>query len=283
MELNTDTTPLYVISGGSGALGQQLLRTVMAQFQGVKNPVRLFPKVLSKKQLKAILKQAQSENGLVIHSMVDPKLRAEIHRYAEKSELQFVDAVGPLIELLTSALGQEPLGIPGLYRDLHKSYFDRIEAINFTIDHDDGKNPRGWDQAEIMLVGVSRVGKTPLSLYLSMLGWKVANVPLISGIPIRPEFRAIDQYRVVGLTMDPVELQKHREIRQKGMGLGAYGQNDYTDLERVYGDLREAERFMRVQGYPVIDTSNKPIEATAAEVTQAVLKKLKRKAKRGEA
>ncbi len=273
--MKPDPIPLFVISGGSGSLGQQLIRTVMAQFQGANNPIRLFPKVQTKKQLKPILKQARQENALVIHSMVNAKLRREINRYAEKSDLRFVDSVGPLIEILTTALDKEPLGIPGLYRDLHKSYFDRIDAINYTIEHDDGKNPQGWREAEILLVGVSRVGKTPLSLYLSMLGWKVANVPYVPGISLPTDFQAIDRNRVVGLTMDPVELQRHREARQKGMGLGAYGPQAYTDLEQVFEELVEGERFMRSRGFPIIDTSNKPIESTAGEVTQVVRKKVK--------
>jgi [pyruvate, water dikinase]-phosphate phosphotransferase / [pyruvate, water dikinase] kinase len=268
--------PLYVVSGGAGSLGEQVARTVLAQFDNAQVQFKIFSRILTRKPLRKILNQAEEEKAIVVHSFVDAKLRKFVKKYQKDHVLRAIDLLGELITALTKELGQEPLGKPGLYRELHKSYFDRIDAINFTIDHDDGKNPEGWKNAEIVLIGVSRVGKTPLSLYLSMLGWKVANIPLVYGIPPRQELFEVDSRRIVGLKIDPSELLRHREHRQHGLGVG-FNKADYVDPVKVFEETEAVEKFIRRSGFRMVEITDKPIETSASEVTRIVQNNLKRK------
>jgi regulator of PEP synthase PpsR (kinase-PPPase family) len=266
---NQLSKPIFILSGGVGSSGEQLVRTVMAQFPGANIRVEIFPKVFTGEQVEEILTQAINQNAIVAHTFVDPELRKIAYDRCNKSSVQAVDLVGPLIETLAEILEQSPLGKPGLYRQLYKSYFDRIDAMDFALDHDDGKNAKGWAGAEIVLLGASRVGKTPISLYLSVLGWKVANVPLIAGISPPEELQDLDPRRLVGLTISPGELIEHRKHRQRTLGVSRH-QSDYIDPQKVYAEVENIEDFLRRNRISIIDVSGKPIETTADEIIRQV-------------
>lgn len=266
---------LFILSGGIGASGEQLARTVMAQFPGADISLRVFPKVYTVKQVKQILGEAITDNVIVAHTFVDPKLRQEVAELIREKDVSGIDLLGPLIENLTDRLEQEPLGKPGLYRQLFKSYFDRIDAMDYTLEHDDGKNADGWMDAEIILLGPSRVGKTPISLYLSILGWKVANIPLISGIAPKGELFELHKGRIVGLMITPGELIQHRKHRQKALGVSVTG-SDYNNPQKVYAELEEIEKFYRKNKISMIDVTGKPIETSADEIIRLVGRNLKR-------
>ena len=157
-----------------------------------------------------------------------------------------------------------PKAQPGLYRKLHSEYFERVAAIDFTMAHDDGKNPDGWPQADAVLVGVSRVGKTPLSLYLAVLGWKVANVPLVPQIPLPESFFSLDPQRVIGLTVEPDQLMEYRARRQRM--LGAPGPSAYADPESIYEEIEEARKVFRKGRFKIVDMTDKTIEQGADEI-----------------
>lgn len=264
---------LFILSGGVGASGEQLVRTVMAQFPHSEILIEIFPKIFALEQVDQILTEALKQEAIVVHTFVDPSLREKARRTAEELGLTAVDLVGPLMEILTQRLEHTPLGKPGLYRQLYKSYFDRISAMDFGLAHDDGKNPDGWDEAEIVLLGASRVGKTPISLYLSVLGWKVANVPIIAGIMPREELFHLDKRRLVGLTIAPSELIEYRKHRQKSLGVGG-GPSDYIDPQKVFEEVQTIEAFLRRQQISIIDATGKPIETTADEIIRMVRRKL---------
>jgi hypothetical protein len=267
--------PLYVVSGGVGATGEQLARTVLAQFQSAEVALRIFPKVFHKRQVRTIFESAADECAIVLHTFVDPRLRRSAQKYAQRYEVSAIDLFGSLIDLLNERLKQEPLGKPGLYRQLHHTYFDRIDAMDYTLAHDDGQRPQGWPDAEIVLVGVSRVGKTPISLYLSILGWKVANVPIVSGLQLPPEFTRLDVRRVVGLMIAPSELLEHRLHRQSHLGVGVAPVSDYVDPAKVYEEIESVKAQLRRMGIPTIDVTAKPIETSADEVIRLVKRRLK--------
>lgn len=273
VEDDEQTFPIYLVSGNIGALGEQVVRTVLPQFQGVRWPVVKRPRVLKPQQVIYIVKEAVDTKGIIIHSLVDNDLRLFMNQYAMEHEVLAIDMIGPLMEFLMRKLKQKPLGKPGLYRYKNQEYFDRIDAIEYTLDHDDGKNPGSWSEAEIILTGPSRLGKTPLAIYLSVLGWRVANVPLVPRIPPRPELFALDRRRVIGLTIDPGELLTFRQHRQDGLGVAK--QSDYSDLPKLYEEIDEARLICRKGRFKVIDVSNKPIETTAAQVITAVTRQLK--------
>jgi hypothetical protein len=263
--------PIYVVSSSMGSLGERITRTVLPQFQGANVPVKIVPRVQHVHQVEQVIAEAKQTNGTIIHTIANPDLRQALIQLAVEHNVFAIDAVGPLIDRLSEQLGQEPIGKPGLYRELNEPYFKRIEAIEFTIAHDDGKQYQDWPAAEIVLTGLSRVGKTPLSLYLSMLGWKVANVPIVPGIPPRPELFELKPDRVIGLKIDPARLLYYREYRQRGLGLA---KSDYTRLEKLYEEADEAKRIFRKGGFRTLDVTNKPIETTAGQVIQLVTRQL---------
>jgi regulator of PEP synthase PpsR (kinase-PPPase family) len=168
---------------------------------------------------------------------------------------------------LSHELRESPLGQPGRYRTLHNSYFRRVEAIEYAVNHDDGKRVEDLPKAEIVLLGVSRVGKTPVSIYLSIQGWKVANVPLAPAIPLPHELAQVDPQCVVGLTIEPLELLRHRRVRQEHMGLG---EGAYTARDRVIEEVRAATHLYYDRGYAVVDVTDKPIETISEEILAAV-------------
>lgn len=268
-----ESPPIYVVSGNTGALGEQMARTVLPQFQGAKVSIQTVRHVHHLSQIEAVIDQAAQTNGTIVHSFVNPDLRKAMIKLAKKKNVAAIDSIGPLIERLSEVLGQKPVGQPGLYHKLNESYFKRIEAIEFTLSHDDGMNYQGWKNAEIVVVGLSRAGKTPLSVYLSTLGWKVANVPLVPGIPPRQELFELDRRRVIGLKIEPAELLTHREHRQRS--LGTHGKSDYNNPAKLYDEMDEARRVFRTGGFKVIDVTNKPIETTARQVIMAITGQLK--------
>ena len=273
VEDETPSPPIYLVSGSIGALGEQMVRTVLPQFQGVRWPVVKRPRVLNPQQVIYIVKEAAETRGIILHTFVDNDLRLFMNQFAMEHDVMTIDLIGPLMEFFMRKLKQKPMGKPGLYRYKNQEYFDRINAIEYTLDHDDGKNHQSWGEAEIVLTGPSRLGKTPLATYLSVLGWKVANIPLVPGIEPRPELFALDRRRVIGLTIEEVELLAFRQHRQNGLGVSK--QSDYNDVTKLYEELEEARKICRKGRFKVIDVSNKPIETTAAQVITAVTRQLK--------
>jgi hypothetical protein len=253
-------------------MGQQAVRTILSQFTGVRVPVRVVPQVRQRQQIEAVIDQVAQSGGTIVHTLTNSALRYQMIELARKKNVVAIDFVGPLMEHLVGVLGQEPVGKPGLYREMNLAYFQRVEAIEFTLAHDDGKNFEGWHEAEIVLVGPSRVGKTPLSLFLSMQGWKVANVPLVLDIAPRPQLFELDRRRVIGLKIEPTELLSHRQHRQSGLGVSK--QSDYNDLVKLYEEVESARQVFRRGQFKVIDVTNKPIETSAAEVITAVTRQL---------
>ena len=179
-----DTTqPIYIVSGGAGALGKHVARVVLAQFPGVNAEVIVMPQICHAEQLSAVVAQVAARQGTIIHTMVDTKMRETLVSLARAQHVTTIDTIGDPLSQLAAVFGRTPLGQPGLYQGQHEAYLERIKAIEYTVDHDDGRSPTHLDQADVVLTGVSRVGKTPLSIYLSVLGWKVANVPLVPRVP----------------------------------------------------------------------------------------------------
>jgi regulator of PEP synthase PpsR (kinase-PPPase family) len=264
--------PIYIVSGNVGALGEQAVHTILPQFPGVDVPIEMVVKVRDSGEIEAVVDQAARSGGTIVHTLTNSALRYQMIDLARKKNVAAIDIVGPLIERLAEILEQEPVGKPGLYREMNLAYFKRVEAIEFTLTHDDGKNFRKWAEAEIVLVGPSRVGKTPLGLFLSMKGWKVANVPLVPGIAPRPELFDLDRRRVIGLKIDPAELLAHRQYRQNSLGVS--GQSDYDDPAKLYEEVEAAKQVYRRGGFKVIDVTNKPIETSANQVITAVTRQL---------
>jgi regulator of PEP synthase PpsR (kinase-PPPase family) len=263
--------PIYVVSGGTGASGEQVVYTVLAQFPDNRVEVEVVAHVRLLAQLNDVIERCAHEGGTIVHTLTEEGLRDEMTRRADRQGVAAIDLMGPLLDRLTGLLQREPLGDPGLYRRLNRAYYERVAAIDYAMAHDDGKAPGGWSEAEIVLVGVSRVGKTPLSMYLAVMGWKAANVPLVPGIEPPSRLFELDPRRVVGLTMDPTRLAFHREQRRKH--LGASGLEAYTDPTAIYGELEAAREVFRRGGFTTIDVTDNPIEASANVVADLMARR----------
>lgn len=255
--------PLFVVSGGFGKSGEQLVRTALAQFSA-DVPIVVVPHITDVKGLEDVVKRAAEQHATIVHTLVDGHLRATLIRMSRDHNVFAIDPMGPLLARLATELGQEPVGQPGLYHKLQQEYFSRVEAIEFTVAHDDGKKTDELDMAEIVLIGPSRVGKTPLSIYLSVLGWRVANIPLIRDIPPPEQLFQIDRRRVVGLTLDLSQLIAHRRRRYRRLGLA--GKSEYVDSAQIQEELRVLERVSRRGGFPLVDTTDRPVEESAEAV-----------------
>ncbi len=264
--------PIYVVSGGVGASGEQLTRTALAQFEHPDIPVIIVPHVREIAQIEDVVKKAATTGGTILHTLVDLELRQAMTHQARDRNVVAIDAMGQLLSRLAKVLGQEPQGQPGLYRQLRQDYFDRVDAIEYTVAHDDGHRPDEWHLAEIMLVGVSRVGKTPLSMYLSTLGWKVANWPLVKGVEPPPELFKLDPRRVAGLIIDPGQLVTHRQQRQRRLGVS--NKSSYTNPVDLFDEVEEAKKLFRRRGFATVNVTDKPIEESADEVLSLISRRL---------
>jgi [pyruvate, water dikinase]-phosphate phosphotransferase / [pyruvate, water dikinase] kinase len=264
MDQTKSVPTIFIVSGGVGASGEQLVHTLLAQFPADAVRVTTVGNVRQSKQIAEALSQAEESDALVVYTLVDPALHDYLLEESQRRQIQAVDLMGPIMEWVREKLGVAPRAQPGRYRQLHSEYFERVSAIDFTMAHDDGKNPEGWPEADAVLVGVSRVGKTPLSLYLAVLGWKVANYPFVPQIPIPENLFSLDPQRVIGLTVEPDQLLEYRTRRQKL--LGAPGPSAYADSEAIYEELEEARKVFRKGRFKIVDMTDKTIEQGADEI-----------------
>ena len=264
---------IFVVSGGAGASGSQALQTALAQFDAVTTSVTVVPEVRSADQIMDVVTRASACGALVVHTLVDSHLRATLTDACRRYNIVAIDLMGPLLQPLAQHLGRHPLGQPGRYRRLREEDLARIEAIEFTVEHDDGKRAYDLDKAEIVLVGPSRVGKTPVSIYLATLGWKVANVPLAREMLPPTALFESDKRRIVGLRMDAGQLVHFR--RERGKRLGIRSGADYSAPLALLDELEYAESIFRRGGFQAIDMTDKPIEEAAEEIIAIVQRRLK--------
>lgn len=263
--------PIYIVTGGAGDSGKRLINTILVQFPGSNIPVIAATYQRRRKQIADVVKKVAETGGIVVHTLVDTEMRDYLLQLTREYQISSVDLMGPLIECVSEMIGQPPAGNPGLYRRLHKNYFERVEAIEYTIKHDDGKNPQGWADADIVLTGISRVGKTPLGMYLAVHGWKVANVPLVFELPAPKELFQLDRMRVIALTIDPGQLVHHRKKRQRRLGTGR--QSPYADPLNIFEEVEYAKKIFKRGGFSTINVTDKPIESSADEIVELITRR----------
>lgn len=256
--------PLYIVSGGAGAVGEQVARLTLSQFEGAEVPLIIIPNVRDLKQIAEVVERAAQQNGTILHTLMETSLRRELMRLARERGVAEIDLVGSVLSRLATVLRKEPLGKPGLYQPRRSAYFERLDAIEYTVAHDDGNKPHELHQADIVLVGISRVGKTPLSMYLAVLGWKVANVPLVREVPLPAELFQVDPRRVIGLIVEAEQITARRRWRQRRMGVSIGG--NYTNLDAAYDEVEWARRTFRQHGWTTINVTDKSIEESADEI-----------------
>ena len=257
-----DNLIIYVISDSVGETAQQVTKAALSQFNKEYDcEIRRFPYVVEEKFLIEILESGKNEGAIIVYTLVSENLLNIAKDFCSKEELSHVDLMTPLINQISKKVGTKPRREPGIIRKLDESYFKRVEAIEFAVKYDDGKDPRGILKSDIVLLGISRTSKTPLSMYLANKNIKVANVPLVPEIPIPKEVFEIDPKKIIGLINTPEKLNSIRQERLKSLGLSSNA--SYANLERILQELDYSEKIMKKAGCPVIDVSNKAIEETA--------------------
>ena len=255
---------VFVVSDATGATGQRVVRAALAQFANADVAVELRPGVREAKQVKKVVKEAAAAGGTIVHTLAVPKLRETMFSEGRARHVVTIDLMGPLVARLSECLELAPLAQPGILRQLDESYLHRIEAIDFAVRHDDGRNPGDLPQAELILVGVSRTSKTPISIFLAYRGWRVANVPIVVDLEPPAALRRVDRSKVVALTVDPARLVLLRKARASRMGRGPLLQ--YASMEHVQRELDWAELLLRRDRWATVDVTNKSIEECAAEI-----------------
>jgi regulator of PEP synthase PpsR (kinase-PPPase family) len=267
---------LHVVSDATGETAARLVQALEAQFPDQEFEEIRHPRVESVDDLQLAVNRMKGRPAVVVYTLVQPELREEMRTLCRRARLHYCDLLGHPIDAVARVSGMSAKMTPGSRPPLNTAYFKRMEAIEFAVRYDDGAG-RGLAEADIVLVGVSRTSKTPLSIYLGYLGHKAANVPVVKGIAPPKELFEIDRRKVCGLTIDPNRLVEIRRARVRTMG--AARDRKYAELMEIYEELEQATKLHRKLGCPVIDISELSIEETAHRVLRAVEERESEKAR----
>ncbi|KAL6656671.1 hypothetical protein ACP70R_004451 [Stipagrostis hirtigluma subsp. patula] len=269
---------IYIVSDGTGWTAEHSVNAALGQFEhchvghGYAVNTHLFSMVDDTDRLLEIIKQAAKEGALVLYTIADPSMAEAIKKACDFWDVPSTDVLRPTLDAIASHIGVAPSGIPRTSSrrqgQLTEDYFRRVDAVDFSIKQDDGAQPQNLNRADIVLVGVSRTGKTPLSIYLAQKGYKVANVPLVMGIDLPKSLFEINQDNVFGLIINPVVLQAIRKTRAKTLGFEGHKSN-YAEMEHVRQELQHANKiFAQNPKWPVIEVTGRAVEETAAIVVR---------------
>ncbi len=265
---------IYTVSDASGATAERVVRSALVQFDAENVEVIRIGEIRTKEQVSRLIAEAAEHRGIIVHTLVSEELRHLMVTEGRLMDVTTIDIMGPLLVRLSEMFSLKPKGIPGGMTVFDRGYLERIEAIDYTVRHDDGKNPHELSMAEIVIVGVSRTSKTPLSFYLAYRGWKVANVPIVLNVEPPKELFELPKHRVVGLVIQPERLADLRRVRVERLGTLPQG---YADLDYIHQELAYAyEIFDRRRDWPLVDVSLKPIEESASEILSLLGKTLYR-------
>lgn len=263
----TKIPEVYVVSDSLGDTAESVAKATVSQFDENIDIIRV-PFIRHTEQIQRVIDEAAERGAVVCHTLVSAELRADFERIAEAKHVKYVDILGPMLNMVGTVSTTRPRMKPGIIHKLDDEYFKKVEAIEFAVKYDDGKNPAGFEKADVVLIGVSRTSKTPLSMYMAHKKFKVANLPLVPEVQLPEEIFHVPPYRIVGLIIDPYKLNTIRSERMKALGFS--GTANYTDIDRIEDELSYAKEVMRQLHCPVIDVSNKAIEETATRIMSIV-------------
>lgn len=259
---------LHLLSDSTGETLEMIAKAALAQFDNADIVRHFWPMVRSESHLDRIMAEVQASPGMILFTLVNGELRASLERRAEAQGLPLVPALDAVTDALSRMLGQEAKARPGRQHALDAAYFARVEAIQFTVAHDDGIGWENWEQADILLAGVSRTSKTPTSIYLANRGYKTANIPIVPESPPPDALYHLKRPLVVGLTTSLDRLVQVR--RNRLLSLNQAPETAYVDDERVKAEIAYARRMFADNDWPVIDVTRRSIEETAAAVIKLV-------------
>jgi regulator of PEP synthase PpsR (kinase-PPPase family) len=255
---------LHLVSDSTGETLNAVAKAACAQFEMGRPIEHIYPLVRNRKQVERALIEIESAPGLVFHTMVNPELRTLLEDKCHEMGQTVMAVLDPVMALLGTYLGVEGSHRIGAQHELDAKYFARIEALNFTMAHDDGQSTASLDKADVVLVGVSRTSKTPTCIYLANRGIKAANIPLVLGLGVPHELETVSKPLIIGLVASPERLIQIR--RNRLLSLNEEAETEYVDLDMVRAEVAFARKLFGDKGWPVIDVTRRSIEETAAAV-----------------
>lgn len=257
---------VYIVSDATGETAYRVTRAALAQFKDTLIEMEWRQGTRTVERLCEIVKEAADTGGLIIHSFAVPEFREALLAESRSRGVPCVDVIGPVLMHFSDWLELDPANQPGITRSIDQEYFQRITALEFAVQHDDGRSAHELDRADLVLVGVSRTSKTPLSIYFAHRGWMVGNVPIVPGVPPPPILYDLPSSCVVALSIRPERLLALRGARQSALGMTG----SYSDPSSVQEELRYARQIIARGGWPVVDMSVKSIEEAASEILQLI-------------
>lgn len=252
---------IYVVSDSVGETAELVTKAAISQFDSNDVTIKRFPYVEDNTHIDEVISLVKLDKGMIVYTLVKPDMREYLRESASKEGIYACDIIGPLMDQIQKASGKQPFLEPGLVRKLDEDYFKKVEAIEFAVKYDDGRDPRGILKADIVLVGVSRTSKTPLSQYLAHKRLKVANVPLVPEVDPPEELFSVPPEKCFGLKISPEKLNNIR--RERLISLGLNDKASYANIERIKEEISYFEKVVSKIGCQVIEVTNKAVEETA--------------------
>ncbi|PLS15201.1 phosphoenolpyruvate synthase regulatory protein [Bacillus sp. M6-12] len=259
---------IYVVSDSVGETADLVAKAAISQFAGTNFTLKRIPYVEDEQIIDEVISLAKLNQAIIVYTLVRPEIRAYLQDQASKEDVLAYDIIGPLMDILQKKSNSDPLNEPGMVRKLDEDYFKRVEAIEFAVKYDDGRDPRGILRADIVLVGVSRTSKTPLSQYLAHKRYRVANVPLVPEVEPPEELFLVSPEKCFGLKISPEKLNHIRKERLKSLGLNDHA--IYANVERIKEELKYFEGIVSRLNCPIIDVTNKAVEETANSIINII-------------
>ena len=259
---------IYACSDSLGDTAERVARAAACQYDKQEFDIVRMPYIRTEQQVEEIVQKAKEHSAMICCTIISPTLRRKLQEASNAQNVTLVDIIGPMLAGVGTLTHTEPTMKPGMIHQLDEEYFKRVEAIEFAVKFDDGKNPMGFLKADIVIVGVSRTSKTPLSMYLAHKRIKAANLPLVPEVALPPELFQVPARKIVGLIIDPFKLNFIRSERLRSMGLDSNA--SYANIERINEELTYARNVMSRLHCPIIDVSSKAIEETANLVMEIV-------------
>jgi regulator of PEP synthase PpsR (kinase-PPPase family) len=261
---------VYIVSDSVGETAELVTKAAASQFDINQIEIRRVPYVEDIGTINEVINMAKDPDSIIAFTLVIPELRSYLLEQAKKAGIKAIDIMGPMVDGLQLLFNEPPRFRPGIVHQLDEDYFRKVEAIEFAVKYDDGRDPRGLLRADIILIGVSRTSKTPLSMYLAHKRVKVANVPLVPEVAPPEELFRVDPKKCVGLSINSEKLNGIRTERLKSLGLQA--QANYASMDRINLELDYSNQVMKQLGCEVIDVSNKAVEETASLILESLRK-----------
>lgn len=268
---SNDFQMIYIASCGEGINAFHLVESTLVQFPNSQISVVKVAHIRSESQVDELIDKVKDIESLIVHTIVNSELRQYLTRKGIKNHIVTIDLMGPILSKIQAFLNKDPLEKPGLYREIHQIDLKQVSAIDFALAHDDGLNPATLMDSEIVLLGLSRAGKTPLSMYMAVMGWKVANIPYVPGVPMPMTLDKVDRRRVIALNINVEQLLSHRKMRQESLGTSDI--YSYVSKQDIEDEIQNAQKYYITRGFSIINVSSKPIETSAEEIIEMITRR----------